>query len=65
MSRILEDHKQIVDRYYNEMVNENEKDGEVSVSVAQAISTGMIHLDNLQIINILEKILNELRKNND
>ena len=59
---ILEDHKQIVDRYYNEMVNENEKDGEVSVSVAQAINIGMIHLDNLQIINLLEKILTELRK---
>ena len=59
---ILEDHKQIVDRYYNEMVNENEKDGEVSVCVAQAINMGMIHLDNLQIINLLEKILTELRK---
>ena len=65
MSRILEDHKQIVDRYYNEMISENEKDGEVSVSVAQAISTGMIHLDNLQIINLLEKILIGLRKNNE
>ena len=62
---ILEDHKQIVDRYYNEMISENEKDGEVSVSVAQAISTGMIHLDNLQIINLLEKILIGLRKNNE